>query len=142
MGEFAESAPSQLSGIEFDARGVGILSCREGKNRGETGAEEELARYRLNYTDGSHYEFPVQAGVHVYEWYFDATSPLHQKQNADLGVVWSGKHHGLLRPPEEQNGCLFFSSFPNPHPGKNVESLDLLSTLHSAGVFIVAISAH
>ena len=91
----------------------------------------------MNYTDGSSAEVPIQYGNHVRDWMRLPSESSEALGDPNTKIFWRGEH-----PTSTQNlGAtirLFKSTLENPNPGKEVASLDVVSTGAQASYALVA----
>jgi hypothetical protein len=84
---------------------------------------EAIARVRLNYTDGTAFEFPISYGVQVRDWQRLRSEEKETLRDADSKIIWRGvglnSYKGKTR--------LFKSRLRNPLPDKAVGTIDFLS---------------
>ena len=85
---------------------------------------EAIARVRLNYTDGSAFEFPICYGVHVRDWQRLRSEEKETLMDADSKIIWRGV--GLTSYKSKTR--LFKSRLTNPLPDREVATLDFMST--------------
>lgn len=81
-----------------------------------------IAQYKVNYEDGSSEDIAVVYGEDVRDWFYTEKS----KDVTRGKIAWRGGN-GLT----EQLGCkvrLYASTWENPHPTKQVASIDFLKT--------------
>ncbi len=83
-----------------------------------------VARIRLNYADGSKYEYQIRYGEQVRDWFLQITEEKEQVADPNTKICWrstgTNAPMGSLR--------LFKTTFKNPHPQKIVDSMDVVST--------------
>lgn len=93
---------------------------------------EIIADVVLNYADGEQAFFPLIYGRHVRDWWHrDLQSP-SGVTDPDSGVAWIG-HHGVgLR--------LYRTSLDNPHPEKEVTTIDIVSARSAVTPAILAMT--
>ena len=93
-----------------------------------------LARLRLNYADGSKYEFAILYGAQVRDWFQQPTEEREQVSDPDTKICW--RSTGTNSP----TGCLrlFKSMIRNPYPQKVVKTLDVISTRSLGSYVLVA----
>ena len=100
-------------------------SCDEGKI---------VAHYVLHYADGQVESIPLVYGRDVVDWW--------EKPDTHLGsnteVVWKG-YNAFCRNLGVPVQLLKFS-WENPRPSVVIDSIDMVSTLETAGLFLVAIT--
>jgi hypothetical protein len=93
-----------------------------------------LARYVVHYVDGASEEIPVVYGRDVRSWWRDVNNPTFIPPPAWTGHNMSSReHHAMI--------LLYHTAWENPHPGVEIRSLDLISTLTECAAFVIAITA-
>jgi peroxiredoxin len=96
-----------------------------------------IATIRLNYTDGSSAEIPIQYGNHVRDWMRLPSESSEALGDPNTKIFWRGEH-----PTSTQNlGAtirLFKSTLDNPNPGKEVATMDVVSTGAQSSYALVA----
>ncbi len=83
-----------------------------------------VARVRLNYTDGTKRELNLGYGVHVRDWQRLRSEPHEAVTDPNTKVIWRGP--GIDKFKSSQR--MFKSILMNPLPGKQVETIDFVST--------------
>ncbi len=81
-------------------------------------------------------EIPIRYGHEVRNWHTqggEATAP------EDLRVVWTGQNGVSSR--SGQSLRLFLSTWTNPAPGVEIQSLDFVSSMAVPAPFLIAITA-
>jgi hypothetical protein len=81
-----------------------------------------IATIRLNYQDGSKAELPIIYGGHVRDWNRTAAEESEGLSEKDSKICWRGATVG------NKNPRLFKSMLANPHPGRVVGTIDVVST--------------
>ncbi len=94
----------------------------------------EIARIRLNYTDGSQHEFPILFGGQVRDWHRMPSEERELLTDPNTKIVWRAP--GV--PRIKSTLRLFKTVLANPHPGKAVATMDVLSSKHMAAYDLIA----
>ena len=91
-----------------------------------------LARIRLNYADGSKYEYKILYGGQVRDWLQQPTEEREQVADPDTKICWRASG------PKAPLDCLrlFKTMLRNPYPNKVVDSMDVIST-RSLGSYVL-----
>jgi RNA polymerase sigma factor (sigma-70 family) len=96
--------------------------------------EVRIGEYVIHYADKSKETIEIVYGKDVIDWYFypDAKEPTRGKK------AWEGQNE----PAKEYKAVLrlYVTTWENPHPGKEVVSIDYISTLTDAAPFCVAMT--
>ena len=100
--------------------------------------ETTIARIRLNYADGSTAEIPIQYGTHVLNFWRQRYESASNLGDSESRVAWTGDAPHLAAYGNSMRLCV--SSFWNPHPGKPVRTLDVVSAGSTASEVIVGMS--
>ncbi|HRI11607.1 MAG TPA: WD40 repeat domain-containing serine/threonine protein kinase [Verrucomicrobiota bacterium] len=95
----------------------------------------EIARVRLNYSDGTSTEFPVRLGEEVEDWWSRPRGPLVPKR---ASIVWRGISSSSETASSWQQICHF--AFDNPHPEIELASIDLVSAMETPSLYVLAIT--
>lgn len=94
---------------------------------------EIIADVVLHYADGNRASFPLIYGRHVRDWWHrDLLSP-SGVTDPDSGVAWIGYYGVGLR--------LYQTSLHNPHPEKEVATIDIVSARSAVTPAILSITA-
>lgn len=143
-----------VDGLPFDVRGQGVLYGRKEANWNQKSAAdypdftgikvgrrfaelhllhaahwadvegEAIARVRLNYADGTAFEWPIRYGVQVRDWQRLRSEEKETLTDADSKIIWRGvgltSYKGTTR--------LFKSRLVNPLPDQEVVTIDFVST--------------
>jgi hypothetical protein len=153
-----------LGGIDFDIRGILQLSCKPMANSrfptqvkgikvgqkcrrlqflhsgcynapGQDG--EQIAVYVVHYANNpARLEIPIVYGRDVRDWHWQSNEPAAPKE---LKVAWTGENDDSRRGGHPIR--LYLTSWTNLIPDMEIESLDLVSSMNQAGVFLLAITA-
>ena len=118
---------AKIEGIRVD-RKVGNIYFLHAIGWGIINKVEEAFKYVVYYGDGTSVELPVRNFREVWDWGFLALT----KEMTELGCVkgWSnGSNKGL-----------YLWRWVNPHPGKTISSIDIVSKCGSQIPLIAAIS--
>ena len=98
-----------------------------------------IATMRLNYTDGRTDDIPIEYGTHTLNYWRQRYESTVQLSGTDARIAWTGKApQGVA---EYGNSLrLIITSFKNPHPEREVQSVDLISTWTDASEVIVGMA--
>jgi len=105
---------------------------------GDVGEGTTVGSYILHYADGTRAELPIVMGRHVRHWwaYSDEADPVQPLPEGR--VVWTGSN-----PSAKDAGAtlrLYLTSYDNPHPDKEVVSVDYVSAMTLAAPFLAAMT--
>ena len=90
-----------------------------------------IGHYRLHYADGTDETVPIVDGEDLQEW---IRIPGSKSELKRAKAVWEG------RTPAGDGTLLFERTWENPHPEKEVVSLDFTSTETLAAPFLIAVT--
>ncbi|WPJ95621.1 glycoside hydrolase family 2 TIM barrel-domain containing protein [Coraliomargarita algicola] len=88
----------------------------------------EVARYIIHYSDGTQVVFPIRYGLEISEWW--KPQPLSQAK-----VAWSGRNLG------QSPIGIYSTPWSNPHPEKEIATIDMIGNLSPTQVVLLAITA-
>jgi eukaryotic-like serine/threonine-protein kinase len=153
---------STLAGTEFDVRGMvqlgnktfpdwystNVTGIKIGQRCGQLQFLQatcwsapdgtEIGSYTVHYADGTQERIPIRYGEEVRDWWELTNESV--LGSAHSRVAWRGAN-----PVAAENGALgarlFKTTWENPKPDLEVESLDFTSSLTSAAPFLMAITA-
>ena len=98
-------------------------------------AGNTAAKFIIKYDDGTSEVFPIIAKKDIFDWWTPFRSPgtieenLTEKTIGWIGTDYNGNGRGLVKPIWE-----------NPHPEKNISTIDFISGLIKASPFLVGIT--
>lgn len=93
----------------------------------------EIASVTFHYEDGSTSNLPIIYGHHVRDWWRRDSQAPTEVSDPGSKVAWEGEHRGI--------GLRFYQSILlNPHPDKEVRTLDILSSGSAVTPAIAAMS--
>jgi hypothetical protein len=118
--------PSEVNGIPVECKSA-ALHFLLGGIWGSADEGEQVARFVVHYDDGSQEEIPILARVDVWEWWRPA------QRGQGIGAERLGW--------TDTNRLLAEKVWTNPHPEKQIRSLDLISAKRRFSLFVVAITA-
>ncbi len=97
-------------------------------------AGTKIGAYWIRYADGQRIEIPIVYGQDVVDWWnFDGRLPTHSV------VAWTG--HNAASRNQGRLIRVFCSTWTNPFPGIEIESIDFVSSLVNSAPFLIAITA-
>ena len=95
---------------------------------------QEIALIRLNYADGTKYEFPIRFGGHVRDWHRMPSEERELLTDTNTKIVWRAP--GV--PRIKSTLRLFKTVLANPHPEGVVTAIDVVSTKSLAAYDLIA----
>jgi hypothetical protein len=94
-----------------------------------------IAKYVIQYTDGSSQERPVVLGRDLQDWWDEAPGAA---ASSELVVAWSGFNAASRKSRETIH--LYMTTWENPRPEAEIATVDLVSARRVAAPFVVAIT--
>ncbi len=143
----------QLQGAQWKQRGYNFPESVEGIPVGAAARRIHLlhansafdnpkgttvARIVLHYSDGDESRFDIRQGNEVLDWWGWPRAPIKRPTDANTVVAWVGSN-----PAAEHQGAqirLFDTAFVNPHPEKEIQSMDYTSAMTASAPFMVALT--
>ena len=117
--------PAEVRGIPVNAK-VAALYFLHTLGYGSTSGV--VGTYRINYADGSSFDYKLEAGINISDWWGPARLPL-----AVPGIVRTNSYGSEIG--------LYVSNWENPRPDILVKSIDCISANTSAIPILVAVTA-
>lgn len=143
----------QLQGTEWKQRGYNFPESIKGIHVALTGRKIHLlhansafadpsgttvANFVLHYLDGDQADYAIRQGVEVLDWWEWPRAPIKRPSSTNTVVAWTGSN-----PASEHQGArvrLFDTAFNNPHPEKEIQSVDYISAMAGSAPFMVALT--
>jgi hypothetical protein len=138
---------------QFPAKVKGIAISRKVQRlhllHAATSLKDELlgkpiAGLVLHFADGSQERIPIIAGDHVLDWwgpiYQTGAASQRKPSSSTSELAWVGINPWIAREQPDFSLRLYRSTFDNPHPDREVATVDLVSTLTDAAPFLVGIT--
>ncbi len=158
-GYASDAGPKTIDGLPFEIGGEIVLAGKENTEHGNAHPGDlsgigigrtfdelhlihaaqwreypgcQIATIRLHYADGSQSDFPIRYNYQVSDW-----DRLYSEENEIVAdpatkIIWRGK--GAF----EGEGRLFKSVLINPHPERQVDTMELISNDTSASYVLIA----
>ena len=131
-GQLAPNLPEAVKDIKVGARGrvLHILHATQyGVDPGTL-----IGAYVIHYADGSHGRIPIVYGRNLVDWWDS-----RKEEPTEAKAVWTGSNEttGMNPGPKIR---LFAVTWTNPHPEKEISSLDVLSAGKECDPFLVALT--
>lgn len=129
--------PAEISGIRVKqtCHHLYFLHSAAMGKPGENG--KEIGTYVVHYAgNGMRVDIPIIYGQDVLDWH---TQPNELPPGKQLKVVWTGEN--TVSRQAGQSIRLFLTTWTNPVPEFQVETLDFVSKMSEAAPFLIAITA-
>lgn len=119
--------PESVKGIPVGRKGKFLHVVHAVRWSGHRNENRSMLQYMLHYQDGTSHQIHANLGRDLRDWFSnDNIEP-------ELEIAWRG-YTGTY------NAQLFKSSWPNPHPERIIQSIDLESSMNEPVPFVVAIT--
>jgi hypothetical protein len=82
------------------------------------GTPGQAFRYRVNYSDASAVDIPIEGGKQVFDWWSDPAQYLDGMAQSGTVIAWRGDN------PMHKGVSVLLYEWPNPHPDKEIASVD------------------
>jgi tetratricopeptide (TPR) repeat protein len=132
----APGYPKEVLGIGVGQRGLRLHflhGCGWPGNEGDL-----VARYIIRYADGTSVEAPVVYGRDLRNWQFWPEMPESERSGGE--VAWKGPQKRYKQFYPDWGVRLYRMTWENPHPEKEIATIDLVSAMRDSAVFIIAIT--
>jgi hypothetical protein len=128
--KFQRDFPTQVLGIKVGQKCHTLNFLHASRWTEQNGTT--IAKYVVHYANGQSREIPLHFGAELRDW-----RPMHDPEPRVNGpvVAWHGLDDGKLEV------VLFQTTWNNPLPDVEVESVDAVSTMTDAALFLVGITA-
>ena len=139
-GDGRDALPAKVEGIPVGAK-AGALVFLHGTeyrvNVGNGGDSGEVGAYLVHYADGTEARVPLVYGRDFVDWwaYPGAKGPTHAK------VGWRGTNPAAEDFAQGISIRLYTTAWVNPHPDKEVATVDVVSKETMCQPFLVALTA-
>ncbi len=94
---------------------------------------ETIARVRLNYADGTSFDFPIRYGVHLRDWMHLPSYEKETVSDQETKICWRHAARAFKAPER-----IYKTKITNPLPEKVVDSMDVVSAKRLASYALVA----
>jgi RNA polymerase sigma factor (sigma-70 family) len=126
--------PRAVKGIKVQARGHRLQILHATQWAVDPGTV--IGAYLIHYADGSSERIPIVYGRNLVNWWI---FPSRKDEPTGARVVWTGSSNSTdLNPGIKIR--LFATTWTNPHPEKEVATLDMLSAGTECDPFLVAVT--
>jgi hypothetical protein len=134
QGQMRADLPQSVKGIEVRARGE-ILHFLHAVQYGVE-SSELIGAYVIRYADGTSERIPLVCGGNFHDWWSFDSSP---REATGAKIAWTGSNEstGMNKGIKLH---LFDLAWTNPHPEKEIASLDVLSAGKQPDPFLVAVT--
>jgi hypothetical protein len=140
--ESGRSFPAEVKHISI-ARRCGRIHLLHGASAARN-LDEKIARLVLHYQDGSQAEIGIVTGADVLDWwgpiYYTEAGEERNTTSPGTELAWAGSNPWIKKRAPELSLRLYRSSFANPHPDREIASMDYVSTLSEAGPFLLGLT--
>jgi hypothetical protein len=135
-GQVSPDFPASITGIKVAARGKRLHILHACQQQTQPGTE--LGNYVVHYTDGSRETIPIVYGKNLVDWWHFGTQ---NNDPSDARIAWTGSNPMIE--DRREGGLeihLFAYTWTNPHPDKEISTIDLVSSASQCDPFLIALT--
>ena len=128
--------PKEVKGIKVGAKADMLFFLHVASYLG--GTPGVVCHYHVNYADGTDLDVPIENGKQIFDWWTDPIKYADDMARCSTTVAWRGDN------PMRKGVVALCYEWANPHPEKEIKSVDFLSEAKSnyeAVVFLLGITA-
>jgi len=130
-GKIARNKPKEVKGIQVNSSFVSLYILHGTRLAQD---HKHIGDYQVNYDDGTEGTIPIVCGEDLRDWWnIDESSPVSRGT-----VVWEGSN--AMTKSKDLTLRLYLTKWTNPHPEKQVASIDYISANTGAAPFCVAMT--
>jgi len=130
------SFPPEISPLPVNQKfdWLHVLHSAQGPGRIGEPDHTQIGYYQLNYTTGEQEKLPIRIGEHLRDWWKWKEEP----DVTDGTIAWTGTN----TPAKRYNVTLrlYVASYHNPHPDREVQSIQFVTTRSKSAPFCVAMT--
>ncbi len=131
--------PSGIEAVEgipvhLKARKLHLLHAASMAYTGPEGTP--VARLVIHYANTERRQIDLKLGEDLWSWHFDPKNP---RPTRNSQVAWTGSNTQTRL--DGRQICIYHTSWSNPLPGVEVQSVDFISALNGPAPFLIAITA-
>ena len=135
-GKNSTNWPESVAGIKVGARGKRLHILHGNQQQTEPGTE--LGNYVIHYADGSREKIPIVYGKNLVDWWH---FPTQKNAPSEAKVGWKGGNEMLDgRKAEDLKIRLFAFTWTNPHPDKEITTIDVVSSVSACDPYLIAVT--
>ncbi len=135
-GRLSPNWPASVTGIKVAARGKRLHVLHACQQQAEPQAD--LGRYVIHYADGSHEKIPIVYGKHLVNWWHFGT---FNNAPSDAKIAWTGTNNmSDQKRSENLEIRLYALTWINPHPDKEISTIDVVSAVSESDPFLTAVT--
>jgi hypothetical protein len=135
-GQIHPNWPESITGIKVagNAKRLHILhACQQ-----QAGAGTELGHYVIHYADGTREKVPIVYGKNLVDWWHFGTQ---HNDPSDARIAWKGSNEMIEgRREAGLEVHLFALAWTNPHPDKEISTIDVVSSVSHCDPFLIAVT--
>lgn len=134
-GEVRPNAPQSANGIKVAARGKTLHFLHAVQQQAEAGVS--VGDYVIHYADGSTEKIPIVYGKSLVDWWH------YKDQNngpSPARIAWRGANERVEKDNQGVELRLFAVDWTNPHPEKEIATMDFVSSISKSDPFVIAVT--
>ncbi len=128
--------PVSVDGIKVAARGKMVRLLHGNQQKADAGTN--LGEYVIRYADGSKERIPITYGRNLIDWW---DTGLKKDDLPEARIAWQGSNEMLdKRPQPDIKIGLWALTWTNPHPDKEIATIDLWSSVSACDPYLIAVT--
>ena len=135
-GQNAVAWPESVNGIKVGAKCAKLQILQGNEQQNQPGTE--LGNYVIHYADGSLVKIPIVYGRNVVDWWH---SPARETEASTARIAWKGSNEMVDgRKVEKLELRLYAFTWTNPHPDKEITTIDMVSSNTACDPYLIAVT--
>ncbi len=135
-GEVSSNWPESVAGIKVGARGTKLHILHGTEQQAEPGTE--IGNYLIKYADGSREKIPIVYGRNLVNWWH---YPSQKNDPTAARIAWTGSNEMVDgRKAEKLEIRLFAFTWTNPHPDREIATIDVVSSRTICDPYLIAVT--
>ncbi len=134
-GTSKQNMPMSVAGIKVGARGKRLHILHGNQQQIDSGTE--LGNYVIHYADGSREKIPIVYGKNLVNWWH---FPTQKNDPTEAKVGWKGSNDLVDRNNEGSEIRLYAVTWTNPHPDKEIATIDVVSSVSACDPYLIAVT--
>ena len=135
-GKTSPNWPESVAGIKVAARGTKLHILHATEYQADSGTE--VGNYVIHYADGSREKIPIVYGRNLVNWW---NYPSQKNDPSDAQIAWTGRNEMVNGGDwEGVTVRLFAVTWTNPHPDREIATIDVVSSNSACDPYLVAVT--
>ncbi len=135
-GQASADKPVSIAGIKVAARGKRLHILHACQQQAEAGTE--VGYYVVRYVNGFHETVPIVYGKNLVDWWHFGGQ---NNDPSDARIAWTGSNEMI--DDRHEAGLeihLFAFTWTNPHPDKEISTIDMVSSESACDPYLIALT--